>query len=160
MDEQKKNERGLSVGAHGDVLTDVLDVGATAIIESLDRGVYAGKEPYLEIEGGKEVFYRGDYVTQIALTKDELLVGRRDVIAGHYPDVDLAMYWKVDKSVSRRHLRFYFNIRGALFVEDLCNSNATFLGDYGHAINRECVELHPGDRIIVSRSVVFVFKIR
>ena len=70
MDEQKKNERGLSVGAHGDVLTDVLDVGATAIIESLDRGVYAGKEPYLEIEGGKEVFYRGDYVTQIALTKD------------------------------------------------------------------------------------------
>ena len=52
MDEQKKNERGLSVGAHGDVLTDVLDVGATAIIESLDRGVYAGKEPYLEIEGG------------------------------------------------------------------------------------------------------------
>ena len=89
MDEQKKNERGLSVGAHGDVLTDVLDVGATAIIESLDRGVYAGKEPYLEIEGGKEVFYRGDYVTQIALTKDELLVGRRDVIAGHYPDVDV-----------------------------------------------------------------------
>lgn len=168
MDDQKKNDRsaggGLQVSSQFveecDILADAVKMRASGIIETLDRGVYTGMEPYLEIESGKEVFYRGDYVTQIPLTKDELLVGRRDVIAGHYPDVDLAMYWKTDKSVSRRHLRFYFNIRGAFFVEDLCNNNVTFLGDYDHAINRECVELHPGDRIIVSRSVVFVFKIR
>ncbi len=81
-------------------------------------------------------------------------------MAGHYPDIDLAMYWKTDRSVSRRHLRFYFNMYGAFFVEDLCNNNMTFVGADCRVLNRECAELKPGDRVMVSRSVVFVFKIR
>lgn len=150
-----------AAGAAGDFAARPGDSKLPKIIDSFDVGVYAGKELYLEVEDGKDVFYHGDYVSQIVLDKrQELLVGRRDVMAGHYPDIDLAMYWKTDRSVSRRHLRFYFNMYGAFFVEDLCNNNMTFVGDGGRVLNRECAELKPGDRVTVSRSVVFVFKIR
>lgn len=121
---------------------------------------YAGKEVYLEVEDGREVFYHGNYVLQIPLHNGELLIGRRDVMAGHYPDVDLAMYWRNDRSLSRKHLRIYSDINGAYYVEDICNNNATFINDRNHPLNRDRAELKPGDRIIVSNSVSFVFRVR
>ena len=118
---------------------------------------YAGKEVYLHIEGGQEVFYRGAYVTRIPLQGDPLLVGRRDVMAGHYPDIDLALYWKQDRCLSRKHLRIYRDVHGNYFVEDLCCNNATFLNDMDHPLNKQRAELHPGDRIFVSMSIVIDF---
>ncbi len=115
------------------------------------------KECSLEVEGGQEVFFRGCYVTQIALKTDSLLVGRRDVMAGHYPDIDLAMYRKQDPCISRRHLCIYCDMNGVWFVEDICNHNATYLN--GAALNHERRELKDGDRIIISSSIVLVFRV-
>lgn len=121
---------------------------------------YVGKEVSLNLEGGQEVFYHGRYVTKIVLHGEPLLVGKRDVMAGHYPDIDLAMYWKQDRSVSRRHLRIYRDMNGKYFVEDVCQRNATFLNSYQRPLNRERVELKDGDRILVSTSVAICFRVR
>ena len=118
---------------------------------------YAGKEVYLSIEGGQEVFYRGTYVTKIPLTGESLTVGRRDVMSGHYPDIDLAMYWRQDRTISRKHLQIFRDINGAYFVEDLSNNNATYLNNYKHPLNKSRVELKPGDRILVSMSIAIDF---
>ena len=118
---------------------------------------YIGREVYLSIEGGQRVFYRGAYVTRIRLRNESLLFGRRDVMSGHYPDVDLAMYWKQDRCLSRRHLRIYRDFNCSYIVEDLCNNNATFLNSYDRPLNRERAELKPGDRILVSRSIAIDF---
>ena len=119
---------------------------------------YDGKEVYLNIEGGQEVFYHGAYVTRIPLNgESSLIVGRRDVMAGHYPDIDLALYWKQDRCLSRKHLRIYRDANGAYFVEDLCCNNATFLNSLEHPLNRQRVQLKPGDRILVSMSIVIDF---
>ena len=132
--------------------------GVMSAIEQNDP--YEGKEVSLCIEGGQEVFYRGGYVKRIVLQGETLLIGRRDVMAGHYPDVDLAMYWKQDRSISRRHLRIYRGMNGSYFVEDICNNHATFLNSYHRPLNRERVELKNGDRIIVSMSIAICFMVR
>ena len=118
---------------------------------------YNGKELYLQIEDGKDVFYRGTYVTQIPLSGSPLLVGRRDVLAGHYPDIDLAMYWKEDRAVSRKHLSIYADMNGVYYVEDICNNNVTFLNGKDHPLNKERAELTPGDRIFTSNAIVIDF---
>lgn len=129
----------------------------SCIVELKKSNVYAGKEVFLSIEEGQVVFYRGAYVTKIPLRGESLLFGRRDVMAGHYPDIDLAMYWKMDRSISRRHLRIYSNIDGSYFVEDICNHNSTFLNSCNRVLNRERVELKPGDRIFISKSIAITF---
>ena len=163
--EEKKSREDVQEGAAEasgalDINAILLQSGDHAKIIDGMSGIYAGKELCLRVSEGKEVFYRGEYVREIALSGEELLVGRRDVMAGHYPDIDLAMYWKADKRVSRRHLRFYFNCNGSFFVEDLCNNQSTFLNDIQRPINRERIELHLGDRVKVSQSVVFEFRTR
>lgn len=117
------------------------------------------QQAYLEIEGGQEVFYRGSYVTKIPLKSGTILIGRRDVMAGHYPDIDLVMYRKLDPAISRRHMQIYRDVNGKYFVEDLCNNNATFLNDYSNKLNHERRELTSGDRIFVSSSISILFKI-
>ncbi len=117
-----------------------------------------GRECVLEIEGGKDVFYRGAYVTSIPLRGNDIIVGRRDVMAGQYPDVDLAKYRKDDPCLSRRHLRIYRDYENTWYVEDLCNHNSTFYNDLRTPLNHERHELKNGDRILVSMSVVMVFR--
>ena len=80
-------------------------------------------------------------------------------MASHYPDIDLMMYRKLDPAISRRHLRF-FRENEHYYIEDLCNNNATFLNDYANKLNHERRELHHGDRIFVSMSLAFLFKIQ
>lgn len=123
------------------------------------EGPEADLEPaaYLEIEGGQEIFFRGAYTTKIPFKSGSILVGRRDVMASHYPDIDLMMYRKLDPAIGRRHLRF-FREDGSYFVEDLCNNNATFLNDYANKLNHERRELNDGDRIFVSMSLAFLFR--
>ncbi|MBO5752268.1 MAG: FHA domain-containing protein [Proteobacteria bacterium] len=135
------------------------EIPMSHVSEIVHDDPYEGREVSLYLEGGQEVFYRGNYVTKIVLQDAPLLIGRRDVMAGHYPDVDLAMYWKQDRSVSRRHLRIYRDMNGSYFVEDLCNNHATFLNSYDRPLNRERVELKNGDRILVSMSVAFCFTV-
>ena len=129
-----------------------------SIIESDD--IYAGKDVSLVFEGDQEVFYRGDYVTRIQLTGEPLLIGRRDVMAGHYPDIDLAMYWKQDRSISRRHLRIYRDSNGSWYVEDICRNNSTFINSLMNPLNGERVELKHGDRILISNSIAITFTVR
>jgi len=121
------------------------------------RKISRRPESFLEVEGGQEVFFRGGYVTQIPLKTDSVLVGRRDVMAGHYPDIDLAMYRKQDPCISRRHLCIFCDMNGVWFVEDICNHNATFLN--GVTLNHARRELKDGDRIIISSSIVLVFRV-
>ncbi len=123
----------------------------------LNRDPYAGKEVYLNVEGGQEVFYHGAYVTKIPLSSEPLLIGRRDVMAGHYPDVDLALYWKQDRCLSRKHLRIFRDASGCYYVEDLCHNNATFLNSMTHPLNKQRAPLKPGDRIFISMSIVLDF---
>lgn len=115
------------------------------------------KVAYLEVEGGQEIFFRGAYTTRVPLKSASILVGRRDVMASHYPDIDLMMYRKLDPAISRRHLRF-FREGEKHFIEDLCNNNATFLNDYSNKLNHERRELRHGDRIFVSMSLAFLFR--
>ena len=113
---------------------------------------------HLEVEGGQEIFFRGTYTTKVPLKSGSILIGRRDVMANHYPDIDLMMYRKLDPAISRRHLRF-FKEDGDYFVEDLCNNNATFLNDYSEKLNHERRKLEDGDRIFVSMSLALLFRL-
>lgn len=134
---------------------DAVSCPSSDIVECEGRKQdYSGKEVYLDVS--KEVFFRGHYATQIPLCENELLIGRRDVMVGHYPDVDLAMYWDEDRSLSRRHLRIYCDMNGAFFAEDLCGN--TFIN--GRLLNKNRVELALGDCIGVSKSVQMVFSVR
>lgn len=132
---------------------------AMGIVSSQDYAIVPGShQAVLEVEGGQEVFYRGAYVTRIPLKNSSILIGRRDVMAGHYPDVDLMMYRKMDPAISRKHIQIYKDIHGKFFIEDLCNNNATFINDYNTKLNHERLELNPGDRIFISMSIALVFK--
>ena len=146
-----------------DLNTQDFQIGTPSGVPVLERSnlpsIYAGKQLHLEIEGGQEVFYKGAYVSTIPLFGAPLIIGRRDVLAGFYPDVDLAMYWKQDRAISRRHLKIYCDLNGLWFVEDLCNHNATFLNSYKYPLNHDRVELHPDDRILISMSIAIAFKV-
>ena len=134
---------------------ETYDVPSQEDADQIHPGI--GKAGFLEVEGGQEVFFRGAYTTKIPLKNKSILVGRRDVMASHYPDVDLMMYRKLDPAISRRHLRF-FRESGIYYIEDLCNNNATFLNDYNNKLNHERRALHHGDRIFVSMSLALLFK--
>ncbi|PIW02699.1 MAG: hypothetical protein COW42_00175, partial [Deltaproteobacteria bacterium CG17_big_fil_post_rev_8_21_14_2_50_63_7] len=129
------------------------------VSDDLDADEGLGKAAVLEVEGGQEIFFRGAYTTKVPFKGGNILVGRRDVMASHYPDIDLMMYRKLDPAISRRHLRF-FRENEHYYIEDLCNNNATFLNDYANKLNHERRELHHGDRIFVSMSLAFLFKIQ
>ncbi|MGI5829566.1 MAG: FHA domain-containing protein [Bradymonadia bacterium] len=136
-----------------------LDIKSSDVIVPSTGSGFGGQQAVLEIEGGQDVFYRGSYVTRIALKGGALVIGRRDVIAGYYPDIDLMMYRKLDPAISRKHCQVYCDIHGKYFVEDLCNNNATYLNDYNTKLNHERRELKSGDRIFISMSISIVFKI-
>ena len=118
---------------------------------------YEGLELSLSVEGGKRVFFHGAEVSKIVLTGEPLLLGRRDMLAGHYPDIDLGNYFDQDRTISRRHLRIYRDINGYWFIEDLCSNNATFLNDRKHPLNRSRAELKPGTKILISNSIILTF---
>ena len=118
---------------------------------------YEGLELSLSVEGGKRVFFHGADVSKIVLTGEPLLLGRRDMLAGHYPDIDLGRYFDQDRTISRRHLRIYCDINGFWFVEDLCSNNATFLNDRKHPLNRSRAELKPGTKVLISNSIILTF---
>lgn len=127
--------------------------------EPLQPAAMVDGQVYLEVEGGQEIFYRGSYTTRVPIKGGSLLVGRRDVMANHYPDVDLMMYRKLDPAISRRHLRI-FREGGEHYVEDLCNNNATFINDYSNKLNHERRILRDGDRVFVSMSLALIFRVQ
>ena len=121
---------------------------------------YEGLELSLSVENGKKVFFHGAEVARIVLTGAPLLLGRRDMLAGHYPDIDLGRYFEQDRTISRKHLRIYRDINGFWFVEDLCSNNTTFINDLNHPLNRSRAELTPGTQIIISHSIILTFLAR
>ncbi len=118
---------------------------------------YIGKSVFLSLPKGLNAFYHGTNVSRIPLASSSLIVGKRDLLAGFYPDIDLSRYCQQDHGISLRHLRIYRDINGFYFVEDLAGKSTTFLNSFNTPINRERVKLHPGDKIFVSHSVVFEF---
>jgi hypothetical protein len=131
--------------------------GAADGAEPLQPMTSADAQAFFEVEGAQEVFFRGSYTTRVPLKGGSLLVGRRDVMANHYPDIDLMMYRKLDPAISRRHLRV-FREGGVYYVEDLCNNNATFINDYSNKLNHERKALQDGDRVFVSMSLALIFR--
>ena len=120
---------------------------------------YKGKPAFLLVENHQEVFYRGAYLTKVPLTGNPVIIGRRDVMAGYYPDIDLAAYWKQDRTISRRHLKIYADVNGFYYVEDLCNNDSTHVNTMDCELNRSRMVLHPGDRIFVGKMVSFSFNV-
>ena len=118
----------------------------------------AGEQALLFVEGGQSVFFDGRMVQRVRLDVDQLLVGRRDPQAGHYPDIDLAHFRHIDGHISRRHARVYRE-HGQWRVEDLCDNDATFLNDASHALNGDSAALNDGDRIMISDSVILTFRL-
>ncbi|MBR4985742.1 MAG: FHA domain-containing protein [Proteobacteria bacterium] len=118
---------------------------------------YEGLEVSLSVDNGKRVFFHGADVSRIVLNGEPLLLGRRDMLAGHYPDIDLGQYFDQDRRISRKHLRIYRDINGLWFVEDLCSNNTTFLNDRRHPLNRSRAELKPGTKILISDSIILTF---
>lgn len=120
---------------------------------------YKGKSAFLLFENHQPVFYRGSYLTKLVLQGGSLIIGRRDVMAGYYPDVDLAAYWKQDRTISRRHLRIYADVNGFYYVEDLCSNSSTHINSWDCELNRSRIALNPGDRILVGKLVSFSFNV-
>jgi predicted component of type VI protein secretion system len=112
----------------------------------------------LDVEGGQTVFFDGEMTSSVPLDVDQVLIGRRDPAAGHYPEVDLTHLAQLDPHISRRHARIV-RTRAGFFVEDLCSNDATFLNDRAHALNGERHELHDGDRVLISDAIAMRFRI-
>ncbi|TVQ95601.1 MAG: FHA domain-containing protein [Deltaproteobacteria bacterium] len=93
---------------------------------------------------------------RIRLDVDQLVIGRRDPDAGHFPDIDLTHHHPDDPHLSRRHARV-LRRAGGWIVEDLSGNAATWLNDRAHLLDREVATLSHGDRILVSDSVVLRF---
>jgi RNA polymerase subunit RPABC4/transcription elongation factor Spt4 len=123
--------------------------------ETLTAGT---EQALLFVEGGQSVFFDGRMTQRVRLDVDQLLVGRRDPPAGHYPDIDLAHFRHIDGHISRRHARIYRE-RGQWRIEDLCDNDATFLNDPSHVLNGESSALTDGDRIMISDSVILTFRL-
>lgn len=113
----------------------------------------------LVVEGGQTVFFDGEMTSTLPLDVDQVLIGRRDPAAGHYPEVDLTHLAQLDPHISRRHARV-IRTRAGYFLEDLCSNDATFLNDRAHMLNGERHELHDGDRILISDAVAMRFHLR
>lgn len=112
---------------------------------------------WIFVDGQQSVFFDGRMTSQLRLDVDELLIGRRDPAAGHYPDIDLAHFRHIDGHISRRHARLKRRA-GQWYLEDLCDNDATFLNDQAHVLNREEATLSDGDRIMISDSVSLTFR--
>ncbi|MCB9532843.1 MAG: zinc ribbon domain-containing protein [Myxococcales bacterium] len=112
--------------------------------------------PTLHVEGGQTVFFDGHMTSTVRLDVDQVLIGRRDPPAGHYPDIDLGHLRDLDRHISRHHARLFR--RGARwFVEDLCANDATFLDDRANPLNHETAPLEDGSRVLISDAVVLRF---
>lgn len=61
-------------------------------------------------------------------TSSELLLGRKDVAHGIFPDLDLTPDGGLKKGVSRRHAKI-FQREGKFYIEDVGSANGTFLND-------------------------------
>lgn len=139
--------------------SNVYTLASEGLPNDLDPAAQLEPHAFLEVEGGQEIFFRGAYTTRVPIKTQSILIGRRDVMANHYPDIDLMMYRKLDPAISRRHLRI-FRESETHYVEDLCNNNATFLNDYSNKLNHERRELRDGDRIFVSMSLALLFRLQ
>ena len=58
----------------------------------------------------------------------EVLVGRKDIVHGIFPDLDLTPDGGLNKGVSRRHAKI-FQRGGKFYIEDVGSANGTFLND-------------------------------
>ena len=112
------------------------------------------------VEGGIKVLYKGVWVSEIRFDQDEISLGVMDPEHDIYPDINLRQYRLDggDPYISRRHAKFIHE-DGKYFVQDICNNNSTSIQEKVKVINNETVELHHGDRIFLSESLVFRFEL-
>ncbi|WP_372367146.1 FHA domain-containing protein [Candidatus Uabimicrobium sp. HlEnr_7] len=114
----------------------------------------------ITVEGGIKVLYKGVWVSEIRFEQDEISLGVMDPEHDIYPDINLRQYRLDggDPYISRQHARFIHE-EGKYFVEDICNNNSTSIQEKVKVINNETIELHHGDRIFLSESLVFRFEL-
>lgn len=108
----------------------------------------------LEIEGDQPVRFRGRAVSVIELKAGEYMLGRRDLVEGHYPDIDLQDMPHYGYT-SRRHARLIVR-DGQLFVIDIKGDATTAINDPQQPLaGGSEVELQEGDRLIIGEAVTF-----
>jgi hypothetical protein len=88
-------------------------------------------------------FANGD-ITPLSGKRD-YLVGRRDVPAGIFPDVDLTSRGALEAGVSRSHAAIHLRPEG-YFVEDLESANETLL-NYQRLLPRQLYPIKDGDQL-------------
>jgi hypothetical protein len=87
--------------------------------------------------------------------KDNITIGREDVVSNMYPDVDLTPHGGEEGGVSRLHARIFFE-NGQYLLEDENSTNFTFLNRQ-RLTGKTPTALHDNDEVRLGR-VVLRFK--
>lgn len=109
------------------------------------------------------VLYNADKqpIQYFPLTKDAVLIGRLDAVAGTFPDIDVAEWLDAAqvRKVSRKHaLVLRVRATGAYFLRPLVGNTGTQV-DTTMAVPLTDYPLEPGRRIILGGAVRFKFEI-
>lgn len=108
----------------------------------------------LEVGDQRQVRFRGRVTAAVELAEGEYSLGRRDLVNGHYPDIDLQNAGDYGFT-SRRHARLAVR-DGQLFVTDLKGEDTTAINDPEQFLPEgEERELNEGDRLIIGEAVTF-----
>ena len=122
---------------------------------SIDPNLFAGSNNFTGLAGQFKLVVREGLRTGIifSLLKSVINIGRVDIAQFWEPEVDLTGQ-EQDGSyyISRRHARLRLD-SGRVFLEDIGSLHGTTVEGKGKVALRE-MEIHPGDRIRLGRSVV------
>ncbi len=92
----------------------------------------------------------GDRQTTVGLeVRDHVVIGRRDPLAGFFPDLDLTAYGGKEYGVSRRHAVITQD-ETALYIKDLSTTNGTRLNGFQLEPER-LYRLRDGDELELGR---------
>jgi len=130
-------------GASGTTVMSSVPAEWTAVVGA-DRAFFDSN-----VTAGVVTFPDAISPRDVALTGDEVTIGRRSESKGYFPDIDLASPVD-DPAVSRRHAILQRQADGSYAVLDVGSTNGTWLNDeddpLAHGVLRA---LHDGDRLLL-----------
>jgi len=89
--------------------------------------------------------------------REQVMIGRADLVDGYVPGLDLTDYGARDAGVSRRHAALFIT-DGQLYLRDLGSINGTRINAVRLELNRPC-NVQAGDRIEFGNLQVVVQRI-
>ena len=141
------------------------------LLESMEAGhVHLDALPELDAHGppppppvvrlflsvdGEPVMFMGALAGRIPVGEKPIAIGRRDPMAGHYPEVDLQDLSDYGYA-SRRHAEVVLR-GGRVFVTDVKGAGTTAINEITNVLPpNKPVEVAPGGRVIIGERVIFV----